>query len=77
MGSLGSRSEARGEQVRGWRLGGPWVAGQKAQAGEWVEVALVVMVALVVVVSSSPTVRGERREDKGQQHSVTALNRAK
>lgn len=71
MGSLGSRSEARGEQVRGWRLGGPWVAGQRAQAGEWVEVAL------VVVVSSSPTVRGERREDKGQQHSVTALNRAK
>lgn len=26
-----------GEQVRGWRLDGRWVAGQRVQAGEWVE----------------------------------------
>lgn len=33
-------------------------------------------VALAIVVSRSPTVSGERCEDKRQPQSVTALNRA-
>lgn len=73
-----------GEQVRGsWGAGqgleAGWSLGGRAEGAGWGvgRGGLGSRGGLIVVVSSSPTVRGERREDKGQQHSVTALNRAR